>query len=427
MPTIYYGIYPPRTPIHSFTPNLTQGLPLNVLAIYTVKVFPLVDRTTNTMSQERITPTDRDALAFVARFPGADTESVAQALVANPSRFDNDGVTRSIHPTENVVSRRMAKLDRLGCIQSWRSPAAQITHYGIIEGGMDALKMFGQAPADKRGIAKKSGLALMHGRDIANIAAQFMYGEYVDPKVTALIGDNITVDSFVTDSSIHSAISALYQEAKELGQDFQLHEYAQAVFSTSTEDELEDPLFWHSQPELLALAAPEGTGTKYLTHRPDLVVLTESGKRVAIEVERNFKTLADYVDVMVLLEKTLTTYKDSQGELLAPIHNLVWLCATPQIKNALKKAANAVDPILIDSGFVVIADLTRADGTPLTYGEIVPAPSRRSTRPKAPATNTNRPPAEPTPSQPVTRPVAPTQATKAHTAPAGVTLRQPQG
>ena len=380
------------------------------------------------MSQERITPTDRDALAFVARFPGADTESVAQALVANPSRFDNDGVTRSIHPTENVVSRRMAKLDRLGCIQSWRSPAAQITHYGIIEGGMDALKMFGQAPATKRGIAKKSGLALMHGRDIANIAAQFMYGEYEDPKVTALIGDNITVDSFVTDSSIHSAISALYQEAKELGQDFQLHEYAQAVFSTATKDDLADPLFWHSQPELLVLAAPEGTGTKYLTHRPDLVVLTESGKRVAVEVERNFKTLADYIDVMVLLEKTLTTYKDSQGELLAPIHNLVWLCATPQIKNALKKAANAVDPILIDSGFVVIADLTRADGTPLTYGEIVPAPSRRSTRPKAPATNTNRPPAEPTPSQPVTRPVAPTApATKAHTAPAGVTLRQHQG
>lgn len=379
------------------------------------------------MSQERITPTDRDALAFVARFPGADTESVAQALVANPSRFDNDGVTRSIHPTENVVSRRMAKLDRLGCVQSWRSPAAQITHYGIIEGGMDALKMFGQAPATKRGIAKKSGLALMHGRDIANIAAQFMYGEYVDPKVTALIGDNITVDSFVTDSSIHSSISALYQEAKELGQDFQLHDYAQAVFSTSTKDDLADPLFWHSQPELLVLAAPEGTGTKYLTHRPDLVILTESGKRVAVEVERNFKTLADYVDVMVLLEKTLTTYKDSQGELLAPIHNLVWLCATPQIKNALKKAANAVSPILIDSGFVVIADLTRADGTPLTYGEIVPAPSRRSTRPKAPATNTNRPPAEPTPSQPVTRPVAPTQATKAHAAPAGVTLRQHQG
>lgn len=380
------------------------------------------------MSQERITPTDRDALAFVARFPGADTESVAQALVANPSRFDNDGVTRSIHPTENVVSRRMAKLDRLGCVQSWRSPAAQITHYGIIEGGMDALKMFGQAPATKRGIAKKSGLALMHGRDIANIAAQFMYGEYVDPKVTALIGDNITVDSFVTDSSIHSSISALYQEAKELGQDFQLHDYAQAVFSTSTKDDLADPLFWHSQPELLALSAPEGTGTKYLTHRPDLVVLTESGKRVAVEVERNFKTLADYVDVMVLLEKTLTTYKDSRGELLAPIHNLVWLCATPQIKNALTKAANAVSPILIDSGFVVIADLTRADGTPLTYGEIVPAPSRRSTRPKAPATNTNRPPAEPTPSQPVTRPVAPTApTTKAHTAPAGGTLRKPQG
>ena len=99
-----------------------------------------------------------------------------------------------------------------------------------------------------------------------------------------------------------------------------------------------------------------------------------------------------------------------------------------QIKNALVKAANSVSPALIDSGFVVIADLTRADGTPLTYGEIVPAASRRSTRPKAPVTNTNRPPAEPTTSQPVTRPVAPTKApAKAQAAPAGLTLRQHQG
>ena len=379
------------------------------------------------MSQERITPTDRDALAFVARFPGADTESVAQALVANPSRFDNDGVTRSIHPTANVVSRRMAKLDRLGCIQSWRSPAAQITHYGIIEGGLDTLELFGQAPGTKTGISKKSGLALMHGRDIANIAAQFMYGEYADPKVTALIGDNITVDSFVTDSSIHSSISALYQKAKEQGRDFQLHEHAQAVFSTATKDDLADPLFWHSQPELLALTAPEGTGTKHLTHRPDLVVLTESGKRVAIEVERSFKSLNTYVDVMVLLKETVTSYKDATGEKFAPVHNLVWLCATSQIKNALVKAANRVSPALIDSGFVVIADITRADGTPLTYGEVVPAPTRRSIRPQAPITNANRP-QEPATSQPVTRPVAPTKApAKAQAAPAGLTLRQHQG
>lgn len=376
------------------------------------------------MSQERITATDRDALAFVARFPGADTEAVAQALVANPSRFDNDGVTRSIHPTANVVSRRMAKLDRLGCIQSWRSPAAQITHYGIIEGGTDTLELFGQAPTTKTGISKKSGLALMHGRDIANIAAQFMYGEYADPKVTALIGDNITVDSFVTDSSIHSAISALYQKAKEQGRGFQLHEHAQAVFSTATKGELADPLFWHSQPELLALAAPEGTGTNHLTHRPDLVVLTESGKRVAIEVERSFKSLTTYVDVMVLLKETLTSYKDAAGEKFAPVHNLVWLCATSQIKNALVKAANRVSPALIDSGFVVIADLTRADGTPLTYGEVVPTPTRRSIRPQAPITNANRP-QEPAPSQPVTRPVAPTKAPVK--APAGVTLRHQQG
>ena len=372
--------------------------------------------------QERITPTDLQALAFIARFPGADTESVAQALLANQTTLTRAGTGLSNHPTEGVVARRLAKLERLGCIQSWRSPAALTTHHGIVAGGIDALDLFGQAPPDPRGISRKSGLALMHGRDIANVAAQFMHGEYVDPEVTNLIGDNITVDSFVTDSSIHSSISALYEHYS----DFQLHEYAQKVFSTSTKDELTDPVFWHSQPELLALTAPEGTGTKYLTHRPDLVVLTESGKRVAIEVERSFKSLTSYMDVMVLLQKTLTTYKDAQGTIFKPIHHLVWLCATPQIKNALTKAANRVSPSLIKSGFVVIADLTKADGTHLTYGEIVPAPSRKNTRPQAPTTNTNRPPAAPVTSQQVTRSVAPTAPAKAPTAPAGLTLRRHQ-
>lgn len=327
------------------------------------------------MTQERITVTDRDALAFIARFPGADTEAVAQALVANPSRFDDK--VSSIHPTESVVSRRLAKLERLGCIQSWRSPAAQLTHHGILEGGMDALELFGQAPGIERGIAKKTGLALMHGRDIANVAAQIMHGEYADKRVTNLTGKGVTIDRFVTDSAIHSAVSTLYR----LEPNFDLHEHSSGVFKTVTDVELSDPNFWHLQPELLAFSAPADTPVKHATHRPDLVVLTETGRRVAIEVERNVKSYTAYVDTMRLLHQTLTTFKNANGETVAPITNLVWLCTNEQIKNALTKAANTVTPALIKSGTVIIADLTRADGSALTYGETVPAPTRRSMRP----------------------------------------------
>lgn len=327
------------------------------------------------MTQERITVTDRDALAFIARFPGADTEAVAQALVANPSRFDDK--VSSIHPTESVVSRRLAKLERLGCIQSWRSPAAQLTHHGILEGGMDALELFGQAPGIERGIAKKTGLALMHGRDIANVAAQIMHGEYADKRVTSLTGKGVTIDRFVTDSAIHSAVSTLYR----LEPNFDLHEHSSGVFGTVTDVELSDPNFWHLQPELLAFSAPADTPVRHATHRPDLVVLTETGRRVAIEVERNVKSYTAYVDTMRLLHQTLITFKNANGERVAPTTNLVWLCTNEQIKNALTKAANTVTPALIESGTVIIADLTRADGSALTYGETVPAPTRRSMRP----------------------------------------------
>lgn len=340
------------------------------------------------MTQGRITVTDRDALAFIARFPGADTEAVAQALVANPSRFDDK--VSSIHPTESVVTRRLSKLERLGCIQSWRSPAAQLTHHGILEGGMEALELFGQAPGIERGIAKKTGLALMHGRDIANVAAQIMHAEYADKRVTNLIGEGVTIDRFVTDSAIHSAVSTLYR----LEPSFDLHKHSSSIFGAVTEVELNDPNFWHLHPELLALSAPADTPVKHATHRPDLVVLTDTGRRVAIEVERNVKSYTAYIDTMRLLEKTLTTFKNANSERVAPITNLVWLCTNEQIKNALTKAANTVTPALIQSGTVIIADLTRADGSALTYGETVPAPTRRSIRPArlASAPTATRPP-----------------------------------
>ena len=115
------------------------------------------------MATEYITAADREAMAFVSRFPGADTEAVAQALTTKHSNLHiGKAVT---HPTPAVVARRLAKLERLECVQSWRNPAARVTHWGIVEGGMDTLAIFGQAPTQQRGISGKRGLSLMHGRD----------------------------------------------------------------------------------------------------------------------------------------------------------------------------------------------------------------------------------------------------------------------
>lgn len=109
------------------------------------------------MAIEHITATDREAMAFIARFPGADTEAVAQALTAQASNLTEGKAAK--HPTTSVVSRRLAKLERMSCIQSWRNPAARVTHWGIAEGGMDTLAIFGQAPTQQRGINGKRGLS----------------------------------------------------------------------------------------------------------------------------------------------------------------------------------------------------------------------------------------------------------------------------
>lgn len=159
------------------------------------------------MAIEHITATDREAMAFIARFPGADTEAVAQALTAQASNLTNGKAAK--HPTTSVVSRRLAKLERMACIQSWRNPAARVTHWGIAEGGMDTLAIFGQAPTQQRGINGKRGLSLMHGRDIAHVAAQLMHREYVDEEIRNIIPEPVPVEHFVTDASMQSAMTTL--------------------------------------------------------------------------------------------------------------------------------------------------------------------------------------------------------------------------
>lgn len=347
------------------------------------------------MTQERITATDRQALAFIARFPGADTDCVAQALVANQSRFDSpDKGTSSIHPTKNVVGRRLAKLARLGAIQSWRAPAAQVTHHGILDAGFDVLEMFGEAPVLERGITHKSGTALMHCRDIAAVAAQLMHAEYADPRVTEIMGGEVPLEAFITDQSMNSALST--RRKQDAG--FSLYQHITDTLATATEEELVDPWFWLTQPELVVLTAPASTETKHRTHRPDMVVLTDSNKRIAVEIERSAKSINTYTDTLRLFRKTLIGY-ESEGadKRVAPVHGMVWLCASQTIKSALKKAAEAVDPKLISGGWVIIADLTNADGTPLVYGDTVPVTPRRKAYPqKASTASAMRPPRVPT-------------------------------
>lgn len=345
------------------------------------------------MAIEYITATDREALAFVSRFPGADTEAVAQALTAQASNLTKGKTAK--HPTPNVVARRLAKLERMGCVQSWRNPAARVTHWGILEGGMDALAIYGEAPTQERGISGKRGLSLMHGRDIAHVAAQLMHREYAHRAVTHYIKEPVPVENFVTDASMQSAMTTLRKSAT--GGDWALYKYAKKAFSTTTSEELKDPEFWQVNPELLTFTAPASLDTKWGTHRPDLVVCTPAGFRVAFEIERNPKTTADYVDILRLYSSTLTAYTSADGQRVEPATLLFYLCATESIKKAITKAAEQVPGL---EKRLYILDLTDAQGQLLRYGDVVPSapkaqkPPVVSGAPKAPEAPTTASPVQ---------------------------------
>ena len=349
------------------------------------------------MAIEYITATDREALAFVSRFPGADTEAVAQALTAQASNLTKGKAAK--HPTPNVVARRLAKLERMGCVQSWRNPAARVTHWGILEGGMDALAIYGEAPTQERGISGKRGLSLMHGRDIAHVAAQLMHHEYKSAAVSGLIKEPVPVENFVTDASMQSAMTTLRKTAT--GGDWSLYKYAQKTLSTTDREELSDPEFWQVNPELLTFTAPASLDTKWGTHRPDLVVCVPEGFRVAFEIERNPKTTADYVDILRLFAHSLTAYTAADGQRVEPVFALYYLCATESIKKAISKAANQVPSI---KKRLRIINLTDAQGQLLRYGDVVPSAPKAQKPPVV--SGTPKAPEAPTTASPVQAPGA---------------------
>lgn len=330
------------------------------------------------LSRTRITEVDLEALGFIARFPGADTRSVAQMLLTQPSTLPIKAPIGK-HPTNSAVTKRLNKLERLGCVQSWRNPVSGITHWGILDTGIDALSIFGQAPALHKGISGKRGSALMHSRDTAHVAALLLHGEYADERVNEAVGA-ITIDSFIPDALMQSSVTTL----RKHDPNFSLFLHTQQVLKEAPETHLSDPMFWVTQPELLVFSAPAGGNTEHLSHRPDLVVLGDN-QRVAIEVEINVKPISAYEDVMRLYVSNLTEFFGANEQAVRPIETLIYLCANRNIKNAVTKAATSVHPDLIPEGLVIIADLADANGVPLNRDYTVPAAPRVVTPPKAPA------------------------------------------
>lgn len=348
-----------------------------------------------TTARTRITEIDLEAMAFVARFPGADTKALSQVLLTQASNLPNKKPAGK-HPTNSAITKRLTKLENIGCVQSWRNPASGITHWGILETGIDALSIFGQAPALYKGINGKRGSALVHSRNIAYVAALLLHGEYADARVNETVG-SVTLDRFIPDALMQSSVTTL----RKHNPNSSLYLHNKQVLAEAPSNHLEDPMFWITQPELLVFSAPADANTEHLSHRPDLVVLGDK-QRVAIEVELNVKPISAYEDIMRLYVHNLLSFEDANEQTVQPVEHLIYLCANQSIKNAVIKAANSVHAELIPDGFLIVADLTDADGKPLTHDYTVPAAPRVMTAPTVSA-----PTGVPTVQRPAQNPFAP--------------------
>lgn len=319
--------------------------------------------------RERITETDAIYLGFLAHFPGADTEALSYLTTAQENPFGAE-VGKLTSPLS--VLRRMQKLQRMGAIQRYTNPITGMSHYGILDLGIEAASIYGYDTAHARGIDGLSLARLNHYQKIALVAAQFAspVGVFRD----SLGIEPVAIDQLVSENTMRAHYEYVHQMVKSQ----RANGAGDGEFSTQRLNTLKKaseqvqkgeldpsqmltmfPMLWtvaNSRAEV------ESRRVKAL-HQPDLAIRLDDHSRtnaspkaqnLLVEVELSAKTPADYEAILKTLHKEL--------KLNAVYKRAIYFVGSKAISNAIERADRAAESNLIGSGRLMILPITGRDG-----------------------------------------------------------------
>lgn len=314
----------------------------------------------------RITDLDARLLYFIGHFPGADTEAISVLNIAQSTSFGTAGGNiTSVTTTE----RRLAKLKKLGAVNSHRQPTTGAHCWSLTAVGFSAARDYGYNMDRGRSLNGIAESRLTHYRMIALVAAQlaspagfFRESLGVGPvELEQLISENAMRGAY---EPIKAELAAAKKEGKsaDFGK-WRMNKMTQAIAAVK-----EERLAWSdlidAYPVLLTLGQPkvEGSAAKPV-HQPDLAVNLDGdradhfSRNILVEIELSRKDWDEY-------ERILATF---QAELSKPYiyRRVVYFTLGSQVATILKKIDEAQGYNLINTGKLVVLPLTHRNGEPV--------------------------------------------------------------
>lgn len=314
----------------------------------------------------RVTEIDARWLAFIGRFPCADTEAISMLNNAQASQF-SDGTALTSPAT---AERRLDKLRKLGVVERFRQPTSGAHCYGLTGLGFSAARDFGYNMDHGRGINQIGYPRVTHYRMVAHVAAQFASPSGVFAQSLGI--EPVDLDQLVSEHAMRAAYSPIKDEmnaARKAGLAGDFGKWREEKLTKAAGMATANYLPWselvEAHPILLNVCHPqqEGEAPAKVTH-PDLAVNLDQNRsdrtaaNLLIEVELSKKSWEDY-------DKKLETLS---RELRRPYvyHRAIYFGIGSQAENLMRKVDEVGKYGLFENGRLLFFPLTHRDGSPIT-------------------------------------------------------------
>ena len=312
-----------------------------------------------------LTPRHLTIISFVAKFPAATIEAIAQLLPLEPARgaLNHRPHSNGQNVSISVATQLVNVLRNRGYLEYKRHPISGIKHYGATALSIEIAEMLEPNAAFKQVMPIAYG-SLEHHAQIANVAAQLInptgskLQEYlkIKPQLEDLISETMERKGYARLQQLQKD-SSKHNDKLTLGElRHRLHERLIADAANGSDY----PQIMVENPELWPVCLPDAItsdpniGELQKVIHPDLIInqpnrTDEWAHSVAVEVELNNKSREEY-------ERRLRTwhYEITHGKVY---EKLIYI-TTPAIAKTL---LNSGGKAMVDNGQLILIPLKKLE------------------------------------------------------------------
>ena len=317
----------------------------------------------------RATTQDAPILAHLGAFQIADAATLSLVTRTKPSNVSKGGDI----PTVGGTIKRLAKLKKLGLVESIRSRDDLVTLYGVTEAGIITAQKFGylldESTANWSSIREMKRRTVRHHRLISLVAAQFAAGYFKTPfGIDAVHPDQLINEGYI--QRVFQPFKERLQAQKKDGSGLGLFAPVRTVILNKAFEEMkartlapEDLLEKYPVLYTVSASGKSGVDVKF----PDLAVNLDKGRvstrsrNIAIEIELSRKPWEAVEAILRTVDMETKTGRVYDKFYLGYIDR--------KIEMLYQKVAKSAGLSLIEDGRFVFFEITDRFGEPVSFPE----------------------------------------------------------